>query len=351
MSLKCGIVGLPNVGKSTLFNAMTQTEAAEAANYPFCTIEPNIAKVSVPDKRLEEISSIAESVKIIANKIEIVDIAGLVKGASKGEGLGNKFLSHIREVDVIIEVLRCFEDEDIKHVHNKISPLADAETVELELLLADIQSIENRLKKEKNDTNLKKILGLLEAGKPARNIDFMAPAELKLLQLLTSKPILYVCNVAENEATTGNSYSRLVEKFALENNAESAVVSAKIEAEISTLELESDREIFLQEFGLKESGVNNIIRKSYALLKLISFFTAGPKETRAWAIKQGALAPEAAGVIHTDFEKKFIKAETISYNDYIFYKEEANCKNAGKIRIEGKEYIVQDGDIMLFKHG
>jgi len=362
MSLQCGIVGLPNVGKSTLFNALTQTAAAEAANYPFCTIEPNVGRVSVPDDRLQKLTKIAGSAQIIPAQIEFVDIAGLVKGASKGEGLGNQFLSHIREVDAIINVVRCFEDENITHVENSVDPLRDIELIQLELILADLESLEKRIpnleKKLKTEKELqaqidiaKKVLPLLKEGKPARLVEIKSEEEaknLKLLQLITSKPQLFVCNLKENELQ-GNDNSKKVEEFCAKNNYKALKICAQIEAEVSSLESEEEKKEFLNSVGLKETGLAQIIRNSYSILNLISFFTVGPKECHAWTVKQGSTAPKAAGVIHTDFEKGFIRAETIAYKDYIELGGEESCKNAGKLRLEGKEYVVQDGDVLHFR--
>ncbi|MFI4983972.1 MAG: redox-regulated ATPase YchF [Rickettsiales bacterium] len=361
MSFKCGIVGLPNVGKSTLFNAVTSSSAAEAANYPFCTIEPNVGIVSVPDERLDKISAIVGSQKIIPTQIEFVDIAGLVKGASKGEGLGNKFLSHIREVDAIVQVLRCFTDENVTHVDGTVDPLRDAETIEVELMLADLDSLEKRLpnleKKAKNDKELQaelastlKALELLRAGKPARLLlNELSEIEVKKLQLLTSKPVLYVCNVSETEVHEGNQYTQLVAKKAEAEKADYVLISAKIEAEISILESPEDKAEFLESIGLKETGLSRLIRAAYHLLGLVTYFTAGPKEARAWTINNGTLAPQAAGVIHTDFEKGFIRAETVGYEDFTKYNGEAGARDAGKLRLEGKEYLVHDGDVMHFR--
>lgn len=361
MGFKCGIVGLPNVGKSTLFNALTQTIAAQSANYPFCTIEPNFGIVSVPDERIEKLAMIAGSAKLIPTQIEIVDIAGLVKGASKGEGLGNKFLSHIREVDAIIHLLRCFEDGNITHVENNISPLRDAEIIEIELVLSDLESIEKRLpnmakKAKTGDKESAELLPItqllfdcLSAGNPARSI--MNDDNSKLinnLNLITSKPVLYVCNVSEEDAVKGNNHTKEVIKKATQENSPYIIISAKIEEEIASLD-EADKNEFLKELGLNETGLAKIIKTGYSLLKLDTFFTIGPKEAHAWTIKRGSLAPQAAGVIHTDFEKGFIRAETIAYADFIQYKGEQGAKEAGKMRLEGKEYIVQDGDIMHFR--
>jgi len=361
MGLKCGIVGLPNVGKSTLFNAVTSSSAAEAANYPFCTIEPNEGTVSVPDKRLFKLAEIAGSASIIPTQIEFVDIAGLVKGASKGEGLGNKFLSHIREVDAIIHVIRCFEDDNVVHVDGKVDPIADSEIIELELIFSDLDSIEKRLpnlekkartQKEiaKEVETLKKIAEVLKEGKPARvlmNKD--NAAEFALLQLLTTKPILYLCNVGESDVLEGNKYTKLVEEKAKAENADCVLISAKIESEISALESEADKKEFLESIGLEESGLSRLIKGSYHLLGLITYFTIGPKEARAWTIKNGTLAPQAAGVIHTDFEKGFIRAETIAYDDYIKYNGESGARDVGKLKSEGKEYLVKDGDVLHFR--
>lgn len=358
MGFKCGIVGLPNVGKSTLFNALTSTAAAEAANYPFCTIEPNTGRVAVPDKRLAVLAEIAGSAKIIPTQIEFVDIAGLVRGASKGEGLGNQFLSHIREVDAIVHVVRCFEDQDITHVEGKIDPIADSETVEVELILADIDSVEKRLpaleKKAKTGDKLakeqiellKKVLVVLAEGKPARVV---ADPGLKQLQLITSKPVMYVCNVKEEDAATGNHFSEKVMAKAATEKAPAVIISSQIEAEIASLSDEAEKQDFLATLGLEETGLSQIIRSGYSLLGLTTFFTIGPKEAHAWTVRQGALAPEAAGAIHTDFEKGFIRAETISYADYVQYKGEQGTKEAGRMRLEGKEYTVQDGDILHFR--
>jgi GTP-binding protein YchF len=362
MGFKMGIVGLPNVGKSTLFNALTQTAAAEAANYPFCTIEPNVGEVGVPDPRLETLARIAGSKEIIPTRLTFVDIAGLVRGASKGEGLGNKFLSHIREVDAVAYVLRCFEDGDITHVENRIDPIADAETVETELMLADLESLEKRAapiekKAKTGDKEAKvqfaiidKALNLLREGKPARLASITAeemPA-WRALQLLTSKPVLYVCNVDEASAANGNAFSKRVEERAKAEGAATVVISAKIESEFAGLAPE-DRDAFLSEMGLSEAGLNRLIRAGYALLDLVTYFTVGPKEARAWTITRGTKAPAAAGVIHTDFEKGFIRAETIAYDDYAALNGEGGAKEAGKMRLEGKDYVVADGDVMHFR--
>ncbi len=362
MGFKCGIVGLPNVGKSTLFNALTQTAQAEAANYPFCTIEPNVGEVGVPDPRLDGLAAIAKSAKIIPTRLTFVDIAGLVRGASKGEGLGNQFLSHIREVDAVAYVLRCFEDGDVTHVENRIDPLSDADIVETELMLSDLESLEKRVnalekKAKQGDKDSKalhavveKVLPLLREGKPARMTvltDDEKPL-FKSLQLLTAKPIVYVCNVDEASAAAGNSFSGKVAERAKAENAASVVISAKIESEFAGLAPE-DRDAFLADLGLKEAGLNQLIRAGYGLLDLITYFTVGPKEARAWTITQGTKAPAAAGVIHSDFEKGFIRSETIAYDDYIALKGEAGARDAGKMRLEGKEYVVKDGDVLHFR--
>ncbi|HEX5600494.1 MAG TPA: redox-regulated ATPase YchF [Hyphomicrobiaceae bacterium] len=362
MGFKCGIVGLPNVGKSTLFNALTQTAAAEAANYPFCTIEPNVGEVGVPDPRLEKLAAIAKSAQTIPTRLTFVDIAGLVRGASKGEGLGNQFLAHIREVDAVAYVLRCFEDPDIAHVEGRIDPLGDADVVETELMLADLESLERRRipleKKAKSGEKeaklqlavIDKALALLRDGKPARLAELTAEEEplFKQLQLLTAKPVLYVCNVDEASAASGNDYSRLVEERAKAEGAGCVVISAKIEAELAGLSPE-DRQAYLAELGLEEPGLNRLIREGYRLLGLITYFTVGPKETRAWTVPAGTKAPKAAGVIHTDFEKGFIRAETIAYDDFIAYGGEAGAREAGKMRLEGKDYVVKDGDVLHFR--
>ena len=362
MGFKCGIVGLPNVGKSTLFNALTQTAAAEAANYPFCTIEPNVGEVGVPDPRLDRLAEIAKSAKELPTRLTFVDIAGLVRGASKGEGLGNQFLAHIREVDAVIYVLRCFEDSDITHVEGRIAPLADADVVETELMLADLESLEKRRlplekKAKSGDKDAKAQLGLIDKalellreGKPARQAS-LTPEEEPLyrqLQLLTAKPVLYVCNVDEASAATGNAYSREVEERAAAEGAGCVVISAKIESELAGLP-PGDREAYLAELGLSEPGLNKLIREGYRLLGLITFFTVGPKEARAWTVEAGTKAPKAAGAIHTDFEKGFIRAETIAYEDYVALGGEAGAREAGKMRLEGKEYVVKDGDVLHFR--
>ena len=362
MGFKCGIVGLPNVGKSTLFNALTQTAAAQAANYPFCTIEPNVGDVAVPDARLEKLAKIAGSKEIIPTRLTFVDIAGLVRGASKGEGLGNQFLANIRECDAIAHIVRCFEDSDITHVEGKIAPLDDIETIETELMLADLESLEKRVvaweKKAKGaDKEAKELfdlagrcLALLREGKPAR-LAQVKPDEQKLFQglgLLSSKPVLYVCNVEEAAAADGNPFSKAVEVRAAEEDAVAVIVSAKIESEIAVL-AEDERKDYLEAVGLAEPGLNRVIRAGYGLLRLITFFTVGPKEARAWTIPQGTRAPQAAGVIHTDFEKGFIRSETISYGDYVAFNGEAGAREAGKFRLEGKEYIVEDGDVLHFR--
>ncbi len=362
MSLQCGIVGLPNVGKSTLFNALTQTAAAQAANYPFCTIEPNVGRVDVPDERLEKLAKIAGSQTIIPAQIEFVDIAGLVRGASKGEGLGNQFLSHIREVDAIINVVRCFEDENITHVEGLVDPIRDIELIQLELIVADLESLEKRIpsmeKKAKQEKEIaaqiemaKKVLEVLKAGKAARLVEIKSTEEEKLLkglQLITSKPQLFVCNLKESELS-GNKHSQKVEEFGRENGYKVLRICAQIEAEVASLETAEEKQEFLESVGLKETGLSQIIKNSYALLNLITFFTVGPKECHAWTLKSGGTAPKAAGVIHTDFEKGFIRAETISYADYIENKGEEGAKNNGKLRLEGKEYVVADGDVFHFR--
>jgi ribosome-binding ATPase len=362
MGFKCGIVGLPNVGKSTLFNALTQTAAAQAANYPFCTIEPNVGEVAVPDPRLDKLADIAKSTQIIPTRLTFVDIAGLVRGASKGEGLGNQFLANIREVDAIAHVVRCFEDSDVTHVEGKIAPLADIETVETELMLADLESLEKRVdnlaKKAKgNDKDARqqldlvnRSLALLRDGKPARLLERKADEERAFgrLGLLTSKPVLYVCNVEESSASGGNAFSTQVFARAKEDGALAVVISAKIEAEIATLSREERKE-FLDTLGLQEAGLDRLIRAGYQLLDLITYFTAGPKEARAWTVHRGTRAPVAAGVIHTDFERGFIRAETIAYDDYVALGGEAGARDAGKLRLEGKDYIVADGDVMHFR--
>jgi len=363
MGFRCGIVGLPNVGKSTLFNALTETAAAQAANYPFCTIEPNVGRVAVPDERLDKVRAIAGSAQEIETQIEFVDIAGLVRGASQGEGLGNQFLANIREVDAIVHVLRCFEGGDVTHVEGRVDPIADAETVETELMLADLDSLERRVpnlvkKAQQGDKEAKieaSVLGqaleLLRASKPARLVKPKDAEEQKALdraQLLTAKPVLYVCNVDEADAADGNALSARVFEKASADGAGAVVISAAIEAEIATLD-EADRAAFLADLGLEETGLTRVIRAGYELLGLITFFTAGPKEARAWTVHKGARAPEAAGEIHTDFERGFIRAETIAYEDFVACGGETGAKEAGKMRAEGKDYVVQDGDVLLFR--
>lgn len=363
MGFSCGIVGLPNVGKSTLFNALTQTALAQAANYPFCTIEPNTGQVAVPDERLEKLAALAASAKIVPTQMAFVDIAGLVGGASRGEGLGNKFLAHIREVDAIIHVLRCFEDENVTHVANKIDPLADAEVVETELMLADLESMERRIDAaqkrarggdEDAKANLKlmqAVVAALQAGKPARGLSISADdaKTFRELQLLSAKPILYVCNVEEASAAKGNALSDKIAAKAKAEGADCIVISAAIEAEVAQLSDAAERAEFLASAGITETGIRRVIRAGYRLLDLITFFTVGPKETHAWTVKRGATAPEAAGVIHTDFEKGFIRAEVIAYDDYIAAGSEAKAREQGKLRVEGKDYIVKDGDVLLIR--
>jgi len=361
MGFKMGIVGLPNVGKSTLFNALTKTAAAQAANFPFCTIEPNVGEVGVPDARLDKLAAIAGSKQIIPTRMTFVDIAGLVKGASKGEGLGNQFLANIREVDAIAHVLRCFEDGDVTHVEGRVDPVADAETIETELMLADIESIEKRLQnivrkvrggdKEavQQERLLRQALSVLEDGQPARVVDVDEDdvKAWKMLQLLTTKPILYVCNVGEAEAADGNDFSARVGEMAAAQGNSHVIISAQIEEEISQLE-DDEAEMFLSEMGLEEAGLARLIRAGYELLHLETYFTVGPKEARAWTIKQGTAAPQAAGVIHGDFEKGFIRAETIAYDDFLTCDGEQGAKEAGKMRAEGKTYVVKDGDVLHF---
>lgn len=362
MGFKCGIVGLPNVGKSTLFNALTQTQSAQAANYPFCTIEPNTGKVAVPDPRLAQIAGLARSAKAIATQLEVVDIAGLVKGAAQGEGLGNQFLAHIRETDALLQVVRCFDDDNIKHVEDSVNPVRDAEIINTELMLADLDSLERRVKalgkkvavKDKDamllmDT-LHPCLEALRDGRPVRSLVFSGEqrAILQHQALLTAKPLLYVCNVAEDQGVKGNAHSAAIEALATGEGAGTIRISAAIEEEIAQMDAE-DQAVFLADLGLEEAGLDRLIRSGYALLDLTTFFTAGPKETRAWTVPKGATAPQAAGVIHTDFERGFIRAETIAFADYLACGGEQGAKEAGKQRIEGKDYRVKDGDIFHFR--
>jgi len=363
MGFNCGIVGLPNVGKSTLFNALTESAAADAANYPFCTIEPNTGRVAVPDPRLEKLAAIAKSAQILPTQLEFVDIAGLVRGASKGEGLGNQFLGNIREVDAIAHVLRCFDDENITHVDGGIDPIRDAETVDTELMLSDLDSLEKRManltkKARGQDKAAKAMLALMEKlyqglsdGKPARAVEGLTDLEkasLPSMQLITAKPVLYVCNVDEGDAATGNALTERVAARAAEEDAAYVVVSAAIESEIIALD-DAEKKEFRSDLGRDEAGLARMIRAGYGLLDLLTFFTVGPKEARAWTVRKGAKAPQAAGVIHTDFERGFIRAETISYNDYIACNGEAGARDAGKLRIEGSDYKVVDGDVFHFR--
>jgi ribosome-binding ATPase len=365
MGFKCGIVGLPNVGKSTLFNALTETAAAQAANYPFCTIEPNVGEVAVPDPRLEILAGLAKSAVIVPTRLTFVDIAGLVRGASKGEGLGNQFLANIREVDAVAHVVRCFEDTDVTHVEGRIDPVTDIETVETELMLADLESLERRadtLERKARGTDkdakeakealglLNRALALLREGKPARLTERKPEEEraFHMLGLLTALPVLYVCNVDEASAAGGNAFAREVEARAKQEGAASIVISGKIESEIAVLS-RAERSEYLAAVGLEEAGLDRLIGAGYALLRLVTFFTAGPKEARAWTVTRGAKAPQAAGVIHTDFEQGFIRAETISYEDYVACGGESGARDAGKMRLEGKDYVVADGDVMHFR--
>ena len=362
MGFKCGIIGLPNVGKSTLFNALTETATAEAANYPFCTIEPNTGIVAVPDSRLKLLSELAKSQKVIPAQMQFVDIAGLVSGASKGEGLGNKFLSHIREVDALVHVLRCFEDADITHVANSIDPLRDAEIIETELMLADLESLDRQIqnlskKAKSNDVDAKNDLLLMKElsvflsdGKPIRLADLTLDKikRIKNFNLLTSKPVLYACNVNENDAAKGNNFTKTIFDKAGVENCDAVIISGSIEAEIAML-VDDEKNEFLKDLNLKESGLSRLIKTGFRLLDLITFFTIGPKESRAWTLKNNSTAPEAAGIIHTDFQKGFIRAETISCDDYLNLKSEQAAKDAGRMRVEGADYVVKDGDVFHFR--
>ncbi|MFQ3307710.1 MAG: GTP-binding protein YchF [Candidatus Midichloriaceae bacterium] len=361
MSFKCGIVGLPNVGKSTLFNALTNSDKASAENYPFCTIDPNIGIINVPDNRMQKLAKICDSKKIISSQIEFVDIAGLVKGANKGEGLGNRFLSHIREVDAIVYMVRCFENPDIIHVEGSVDPIRDSEIIETELILSDLESLskqissfEKKLKQDKSYANVidlaKKILSVLNDGKPVRGmVNEDNSNEIKNFNLLTSKPFFYVCNVEEENVVNGNKYSKMIEDKAKEENVNCIIISAKIEEEIANLNDENDKLEFLKELGIDQGGLDKVVQNGYEILGLKTYFTVGPKEVHAWTFKEGTSAQKAAGIIHTDFEKGFICAETISYDDYISLGGESGAREVGKLRQEGKDYIVQDGDVILFR--